>query len=249
MKNRSQPFLAGLLFVVLLFGSWTAVSAAPELTMPETVFDFGICPQNSSVNHRFWLYSTGDDTLKILKVIPGCGCTRAPLGKDVLPAGDSTQIEIIFHTKHYKGRLTKRPRLKTNVGPNVKYIRFISEVTARPDSTYPIRIEPYMLDIDQYSEDTVDRMEIEIHNVSDVELHPTLVWAPSDLITVELPASIEAHSSGTGTVIINEDVLMEPFESSFTIKVDDETGTRFTVPVRRTVKIPGSGPNNSSVVR
>lgn len=45
--------------------------AAPRLLIKETAFDFGYAPQNSKVSHVFWLYSTGDDTLKILKVKPG----------------------------------------------------------------------------------------------------------------------------------------------------------------------------------
>lgn len=45
--------------------------AAPRLTFNETSFDFGYMPQNSKVSHVFWLYSTGDDTLKIIKVSPG----------------------------------------------------------------------------------------------------------------------------------------------------------------------------------
>jgi len=45
--------------------------SAPRLTMPETIFDFGYVPQNATVSHYFWLYSTGDDTLKILSVRPG----------------------------------------------------------------------------------------------------------------------------------------------------------------------------------
>ena len=46
-------------------------SAAPRLTIKESVFDFGYVPQNSQVSHTFWLNSTGDDSLKILKVVPG----------------------------------------------------------------------------------------------------------------------------------------------------------------------------------
>lgn len=43
----------------------------PELTIPQPSFDFGLVPQNTVVAHRFWLYSTGTDTLKILNVNPG----------------------------------------------------------------------------------------------------------------------------------------------------------------------------------
>ena len=49
----------------------TVVFGAPKLTMPESSFDFGFVPQNATVSHVFWMYSTGDDTLKILNVVPG----------------------------------------------------------------------------------------------------------------------------------------------------------------------------------
>lgn len=47
------------------------VAGAPRMTIPETMFRFGYTPQHSKVTHVFWLHSTGDDSLKILKVLPG----------------------------------------------------------------------------------------------------------------------------------------------------------------------------------
>ena len=56
--------------ILILLGA-TQASAAPRMTMGESVFNFGYVPQNSKISHDFWLFSTGDDSLKILKVIPG----------------------------------------------------------------------------------------------------------------------------------------------------------------------------------
>ena len=56
------------IFSLLLVGS---VLGDPLMDIPETEFDFGFTPQNSKVSHDFWLYSVGDDTLKILRVVPG----------------------------------------------------------------------------------------------------------------------------------------------------------------------------------
>ena len=50
---------------------WNFVSAEPQLSIPESVFDFGYAPQNSTITHIFWLHSTGTDSLKIIKVSPG----------------------------------------------------------------------------------------------------------------------------------------------------------------------------------
>lgn len=66
---RKVMYFLGVAVITLLWA--VTVKSAPRLTMPESVFDFGYVPQNSTVSHVFWLYSTGDDTLKILRVSPG----------------------------------------------------------------------------------------------------------------------------------------------------------------------------------
>ena len=59
-------------WIVVLILVWAvAAKSAPRLTMPESSFNFGHVPQNSTISHVFWLYSTGDDTLRILSVSPG----------------------------------------------------------------------------------------------------------------------------------------------------------------------------------
>lgn len=47
------------------------VFGAPVLDLPEKEFDFGYAPQNSQITHVFWLKNTGDELLKIEKVVPG----------------------------------------------------------------------------------------------------------------------------------------------------------------------------------
>jgi hypothetical protein len=57
-----------LLTIIFISGS---ILAGPELTIKESSFNFGYVPQQSKITYPFWLYSTGDETLKILKVVPG----------------------------------------------------------------------------------------------------------------------------------------------------------------------------------
>ena len=61
-------FVVALAVALLVIG---AVQAAPRLVIPETTFNFGYVPQNSKISHVFWLYSKGDDSVQILKVVPG----------------------------------------------------------------------------------------------------------------------------------------------------------------------------------
>lgn len=60
--------MAACLLALLLVSS---AFGGPNLTIPESVFDFGYVPQHAKVSHIFWLYSTGDSTLRITKIVPG----------------------------------------------------------------------------------------------------------------------------------------------------------------------------------
>jgi hypothetical protein len=44
---------------------------AAELTIDDSVFDFGYAPQNSVISHVFWLKSTGNNILRITAIKPG----------------------------------------------------------------------------------------------------------------------------------------------------------------------------------
>jgi hypothetical protein len=110
---------------------------------------------------------------------------------------------------------------------------------ARPDSTYPIIIKPYKINLSQFGETKRNQMKFTITNVSDKSVPVTLVsWPRQFLAEVKLPATIEAGKTGEGVVIIREDKLAESFNKSFTIELGDDAKTRFTVPVTRTVKDP-----------
>ena len=66
-----KKLIYAILIVGIVASFVPSIIAAPLMTMSETEFDFGYVPQNSKVAHVFWIYSTGDDSLKIEKVIPG----------------------------------------------------------------------------------------------------------------------------------------------------------------------------------
>lgn len=66
--KRSMITTLVLLGLVLIAAS---AFTAPHMTLPETEFNFGYVPQHSKISHDFWIYSDGDDSLKIIKVVPG----------------------------------------------------------------------------------------------------------------------------------------------------------------------------------
>ena len=221
------------IFICMLFS--TAFSA-PRMTLSESAFNFGYAPQHSKISHEFWIYSTGDDSLKIINVVPGCSCTKAPLEKKDIAVGDSTKIEIIFSTKSYKSHITKRPKIETNEGQPDKRIQILTNVVSRPDSTFPLVMQPYKLDISQFGEKLRDEIEFKIINVSDQPLELSMVAYPKELFHVILPASVQAGQTITCSLKLNKDAKESEFEKSFTIETSDEDHSRFTIPVKRALR-------------
>ena len=158
--------------------------------------------------------------------------------KSELAVGDSTALEIIFSTKRYNKSITKRPRIQTNEGPPDKNVTIIANVIQRPDSTFPVVIKPYKLDISQFGERVRDKMKFTITNVSDQDLYLSMVADLPGLADIELPEKIDAGKSASGHIRLHADKLEEEFEKSFTFETSGEFKQRFTVPVKRKVKTP-----------
>jgi hypothetical protein len=117
----------------------------------------------------------------------------------------------------------------------------------RPDSTYPIIIKPYKLDISQFGEKTRDQMKFTITNVSDSSYDLSLAAVPSQLLTVTLPKSVPAGKSAEGSIKLLPGALKKEFEKSITIQLSDGKSSRFTIPVKRALRLPGDTTHAASV--
>ena len=164
-----------LIYLIIILSVVVSVNAEPMIQINETSFNFGKVAQRISVSHTFWIKSVGTDTLKIEKVIPGCGCTKAPLQDSVLAPGDSTSIEIIFATKSYRGFVAKKPYLLTNISEEKVYLRIDAELFPKPETIGPINFEPYNLDVSQFSEKTRSKAKFHLVNKSDKDYEITLI--------------------------------------------------------------------------
>lgn len=113
-----------------------------------------------------------------------------------------------------------------------------ANVVQRPDSTFPVVIKPYKLDISQFGDKVRDQMKFTVTNVSEQSLKLELVASMPGLADIELPSEIGAGKSGRGVIRLLPDVLEQSFEKSFTFELNDTASTRFSVPVKRSVKKP-----------
>ena len=146
-------------------------------------------------------------------------------------------LEIIFSTKTYSNRITKRPKIVTNEGPPDKGLQIIANVIQRPDSTYPVVISPYKLDVSQFTSTVRDRITFTITNVSEMDLQPELIYMQPELFELELPYIIPARGRAEGLLILKKEAVGRSFEKSITIQFNDEKASRFTIPVRRALRI------------
>ena len=158
----------------------------------------------------------------------------------MLPVGDSARLEIIFDTKTYKSKVSKRPKIQTNEGPPDKRVTITATITPRPDSTYPIRIVPYKVDMSQFSDKIIDDAEFSITNVSEEALDISMISFAKTHFSVDLPDKIKPGETVSGKITIHKDYLAKSFNKSFTIELSDKQASRFTVPVKRTIRSPGN---------
>jgi hypothetical protein len=242
MKLRSITGKFILLFAVL----FVSASATPRLAIPDSAFNFGLVPQNAKVNHTFWLYSMGTDSLKFLKIDPGCGCTQAPLQKTDLAPGDSTALDIIFSTGHYSGKQSKYPGMQTNEGSEIRYLQFMADVFTKPDSTYPIVFMPYKFDISQYGEKDRPYLEFTVKNISNQPVGISLIDAPPDMFKIHYPKKLKPGQTGKGKIEIAKAFVGHEFEKSITFQFSDKDNTHFTIPVRRVIRIPEADSTGSA---
>jgi|WetSurMetagenome_2_1015567.scaffolds.fasta_scaffold255327_2 hypothetical protein len=222
-----------VILVIGLFLLSTMSMALPKMLLGHDQFEFGYVPQNSKISHVFWIKSVGDDSLKILSVKPGCGCTQAPVKKQELAVGDSTDLEIIFSTGQYLGAVSKSPSIQTNEGPPARNVSFKCTVLRAPDSTYPIVIKPYRLSVSRAGKLEIDEGKVTLANISDQDIQVKVIDAAYDYFTVNAPKVIKKGASADLKIKLKEQGLSTPFEKSVTLELNDTPKSRFTIPVVR----------------
>ena len=156
--------------------------------------------------------------------------------KTAIAVGDSTKLEIIFSTRKYRSTVKKSPRIQTNEGGTEKRVRMSVTMTERPDSTYPVINTPYKVDMSQFTEKKVTRKKLEIANVSDEDLQISLVAWAKEYFDVKMPKSVRAGKTVEAEIVLHEDVYDKSFDKSLTFELSDEKHSRFTIPVKRTVR-------------
>ncbi len=205
-----------------------------KIYVDEVEFDFGYLPNDAFVGHVYKLHNRGQDSLKILRVKPACGCTKAPLQKEVIAPGDSGEVELILHVaKNQRGRADKSAAITCNDNDKQTFtLRFRGLIypTAHPDSLKPVTLSQSQVKW-MYGTPAQEAV-IAVTNVSDAPVRLQMIAAPTGFAVVNLPKDeIKPGKQREIRVRMDKVFAGKDFQKSFTFECNDAARTRITVPV------------------
>ncbi len=87
------PMLAAILMLTVVAPAGAQKTKGPKLTVNRTSFNIDDVKPGSTVTQDFILKNTGDEEVRILKVISSCGCTVAKYEKTIAP-GQSSPVTL-----------------------------------------------------------------------------------------------------------------------------------------------------------
>jgi hypothetical protein len=118
--------LVKILVGLIVFLSYSIVFSQPKLVIDGgDTYDWGkINPKGAPLTARIKIFNKGNQTLNISEVKPGCGCTTAPLDKNVIKPNDFATLNVTLNV-HNDGAVTKTISIKSNDMKNPKKTLFI----------------------------------------------------------------------------------------------------------------------------
>lgn len=228
-----------ILALSMLFVFGTALPAfaqdkesAPRIQVSDDYFYFGYMPRGAIVAHTYWISNVGTDTLEIVKVKPGCGCTTVPLKQDKVAPGDSVGLTMSFDTELMSGKVVKGIDIFTNdPSQEITSVKFFAVVNAR----YPhVGIEPATLRFAKFgSEDDRILKELKIVNNFEDKIEISMIEFPEKFFTID-QRTVEIEE-GQEIVLTIEQVEVPTDKAdiltSLTLEVEGPETERVTVPM------------------
>ena len=127
MNTPMMPVARPLSVLLLVLIMALPAIAQPRLSMP-TVHDWGTVTASNStsevsaVKATIPLTNTGTSMLKVKEVRTSCGCTSAPLDKDSLAPGETTNLNVSLNLPNSNGPIEKFITIFTNASEKTPHI-------------------------------------------------------------------------------------------------------------------------------
>ncbi|MBQ6269772.1 MAG: DUF1573 domain-containing protein [Bacteroidetes bacterium] len=131
MKKTISNKLSLLLGILVLFSA-NILNAQPSAVLLEKEKSWGDVHYQVALTTDIHLYNAGKDTLKILDVRPGCGCTTVPGYPENIAPGDTATIAVDLNIKTFSGQITKSVTITTNDPQNYRLVYLLKCNVIRP---------------------------------------------------------------------------------------------------------------------
>ena len=192
------------LILLASLGFAALASAAPELTVAKGTFNFGTISQGQKVQHGFRIKNTGDAPLQIKKLEAACGCTAVKPSTSVIAPGKSAELNVIFDSTSFSGKVEKTVTMTTNAGNTPTYT-FTMEGTV----TEELQVAPRQLSLGSLSPGSAKQATLSVSNngASSVKLLGVNVSSASLQIK---PTIKKAEIKAGETVILELTVTAKP---------------------------------------
>jgi len=206
-------------------------SGPPKASIPETEFQWGFIPSNSTVVHIFELKNEGGDSLIIEQLRPHCGCSSAPLKTSVVHAGETVPLELWFNSRGFRGRQRKSASLHVRQGeelvPQMLYFEAFVDTASVPFQDGEIEVSTPIVEFN----DEVESLEIELTNRMPAERELVIVDFQDDRIGVSWTSKKLKPKESTKLTITRK-VSSERLWASITMQMLEREDTRITIPVQ-----------------
>lgn len=90
--------------------------------------NFGTLHEGEIVSFSFWLKSTGESDLRVLKTETDCRCLQVEFPEKGIMPGDSAYFEVIYHSAGDIGKQLKTVRMFTNAEKEIAELHVAANV-------------------------------------------------------------------------------------------------------------------------
>jgi hypothetical protein len=101
----------------------------PKLEFERTHHDFGKLIQGEKVSFTYKFKNTGNATLVISSVLPGCNCTVAQFTQTPIAPGESGSVTVNFNSETKKGLVNSTIVVQANTYPIDTRLTFSANVS------------------------------------------------------------------------------------------------------------------------
>lgn len=85
-----------------------------NIEFEEDFVDLGTIKHGEVLSYTFKFKNTGNNSLLIMNIVPGCGCTSTKLSKKVLKPSEEASLEVVFDSKGWHGSQFKSVTIVSN---------------------------------------------------------------------------------------------------------------------------------------